>query len=101
MGNGIYTCSKGAISAFIACAALELAPKNIRVNAVCPGMVETNILAEGVITQEQVEKYKLNYPLGRYGKPEDVAHAMIYLLSDASKWVTGTNLVIDGGYSIR
>lgn len=101
VGNGIYTCSKGAISAFIACAALELAPKNIRVNAVCPGMVETNILAEGVITQEQVEKDKLNYPLGRYGKPEDVAHAMIYLLSDASKWVTGTNLVIDGGYSIR
>ena len=101
VGNGIYTCSKGAISSFIACAALEMAQKGIRVNAVCPGMVETNILSEGIITEEQVQRDKLNYPLGRYGKPEDIANAMIYLLSDASSWVTGTNLVIDGGYSIR
>ena len=82
-------------------ALLELAQKNIRVNAVCPGMVETNILQAGTITEEQIEKDKHNYPLKRYGKPEDVAYAMIYLLSDASSWVTGTNLIIDGGYSIR
>lgn len=101
VGNGMYTASKGALSAFVSVAALELAQKNIRVNAVCPGMVETNILSAGTITEEQVEKDKQNYPLKRYGKPEDVAYAMIYLLSDASSWVTGTNLVIDGGYSIR
>jgi NAD(P)-dependent dehydrogenase (short-subunit alcohol dehydrogenase family) len=101
VGNAIYTSSKGAISAFITCAALELAQKHIRVNAVCPGMVETNILSEGIITSDQIEKDKMNYPLGRYGKPEDVAWAMVYLLSDASAWVTGTNMVVDGGYTVR
>lgn len=101
LGNSMYTASKGAISAFIKNAAIELAPKQIRVNAVCPGMVDTNILSAGTITEEQVEKDKQNYPLKRYGRPEDVAYAMIYLLSDASSWVTGTNLIIDRGYSIR
>ena len=101
VGNGMYTASKGAVSAFVACAALELAKKNIRVNAVCPGMVDTGILSNGTISEEQLEKDRMNYPLGRYGKPEEVAWAMIYLLSDASSWVTGTNLIIDGGYSIR
>lgn len=101
VGNAMYTASKGALSSFIACGALELAKRDIRVNAVCPGMVETNILASGDITDEQVELDKLNYPLKRYGKPEEVAWAIVYLLSDASQWVTGTNFVIDGGYSIR
>lgn len=101
VANSVYAASKGAISSFITCAALELAQKGIRVNAVCPGMVDTNILSESVITKEQVEKDKQNYPLKRYGKPEEVAWAMIYLLSEASAWVTGTNMVIDGGYSIR
>lgn len=101
VANSMYTCCKGAISAFISCAALELASKGIRANAVCPGMVETNILSAGTITEEQIEKDKSNYPLKRYGKPQDVAWAMAYLLSDASSWVTGTNMVIDGGYSIR
>ena len=101
VGNSMYTASKGALSAFIANGALELASKGIRVNAVCPGMVETNILAAGTITSEQTESDKLNYPLKRYGKPEEIAWAMIYLLSDASKWITGSNFIIDGGYSIR
>lgn len=101
VGNGMYTASKGALSAFVSVAALELAQKSIRVNAVCPGMVETNILQAGTITEEQIEKDKQIYPLKRYGKPEEVAYAMIYLLSDASSWVTGTNLVIDGGFSIK
>lgn len=101
VGNSMYSASKGAISAFVTCAALELAPKGIRCNAVCPGMVDTGILSAGTITEEQLEKDKLNYPLGRYGHPEDVAWAMVYLLSNASSWVTGTNMIIDGGYSIR
>ena len=100
VGNSMYAACKGAISAFIKAAALELAPKGIRVNAVCPAMVDTGILDSGTISREQLEKDILNYPLRRYGKPEDVALAMIYLLSDASSWVTGTNMVIDGGYSI-
>ena len=101
VGNTMYSSSKGAICAFVSCCALELAKNGIRVNSVCPGMVETNILKSGDITEEQVELDKQNYPLKRYGKPEEVAWAMIYLLSEASNWVTGTNLIIDGGWTIR
>lgn len=101
VGNSMYTASKGAISAFIRCIALELAPKSIRVNAVCPAMVDTGILESGTVTKEQLEADMKNYPLGRYGKPNDIAWAMIYLLSDASGWITGDNLIIDGGVTLR
>lgn len=100
-GNSMYASCKGAVSAFVRGAARELADKNIRVNAVCPAMVETEILSSSTISQEQLEKDKLRYPLKRYGKPEEIAWAMIYLLSDASSWVTGTNMVIDGGALIK
>lgn len=98
-GNGAYAASKGALSAFVKVAALELAAKQVRVNAVCPGMVMTHMVEDGAVTQQMNEGLK-DYPLGRYGTPEDIAHAIIYLLSGASSWVTGTNLVIDGGYSV-
>lgn len=101
VGNSVYAASKGAISAFVRCTALELASKKIRVNAVCPAMVDTGILDTGTISKEQMEKDIMNYPLGRYGTPNDIAWAMIYLLSDASCWVTGDNLVIDGGLTLR
>lgn len=101
VGNSMYTASKGAISAFIRCVALELAPKNIRVNAVCPAMVDTGILDSGAVSKEQLEEDIKNYPLGRYGQPNDIAWAMIYLLSDASGWITGDNLVIDGGVTLK
>lgn len=101
VGNSMYTASKGAISAFIRCVALELAPKNIRVNAVCPAMVDTGILDFGTVAKEQLEEDMKNYPLGRYGNPNDIAWAMIYLLSDASSWITGDNLVIDGGVTLK
>lgn len=99
-GNSMYSASKGAISAFVRCAAKELASKGIRVNAVCPAMVDTGILDSGTISREQLEVDMKKYPLGRYGSPEDVAWSIIYLLSDASCWVTGDNLVLDGGKSI-
>ncbi len=101
VGNSMYTASKGAISAYIRCAALELAPKNIRINAVCPAMVDTGILESGTITKEQLEEDIKNYPLGRYGQPNDIAWAMVYLLSDASSWITGDNLIIDGGLTLK
>ena len=101
VGNSMYSASKGAISAFIRCVALELAPKNIRVNAVCPAMVDTGILNSGTITEEQLNAELKNYPLGRFGKPRDVALAMAYFLSDASEWITGDNLIIDGGLTIK
>lgn len=101
VGNSMYASSKGAISAFIRCAALELAPKKIRVNAVCPAMVDTGILDSGTVSKEQLVEDVIHYPLRRYGRPEDVAWAMIYLLSDASDWVTGDNLILDGGVTLE
>ena len=99
--NSMYVASKGALSSFVRNSALELAPQKIRINAVCPGMVNTNILGNSPVDSENVEEDLKNYPLGRYGEPEDIAWAIIYLLSDASSWVTGTNLIIDGGLTTR
>jgi len=100
MGNSIYSASKGAINGVAKNMALELASKGIRVNCVNPGAIETHILDDGIITKEQLEESKKHYPLKRFGKPEEVAFAVIYLLSDASSWVTGSNLFIDGGFTL-
>lgn len=96
----LYSGSKGAVNGVAKAMALDLSPRGIRVNCVNPGMVDTNIFNKGDITQEQLEEDVKHYPLGRYGKPEDIAYAVIYLLSDASAWVTGTNLKIDGGLTL-
>lgn len=101
VGNAMYTASKGAISAYIRTAALELASKNIRINAVCPSMIDTGILASGTISQDQLQEDLKNYPLGRYGRPEEIAWSIIYLLSDASSFTTGLNLQIDGGVTLK
>ena len=77
-----------------------MAPKNIRVNTVCPGMIDTGILSSGIITEEQLDEERKKYPLKRFGKPEEIAYAIIYLLSDASSFVTGSNLFIDGGFTL-
>lgn len=100
-GNAIYATSKCGVDGYMRTAALELAPKGIRCNSVNPGMVETPLINRGQVSAEQHEKDKENYPLGRYGKPEDVAYATIYLLSDASCWMTGTALKIDGGLTLK
>jgi NAD(P)-dependent dehydrogenase (short-subunit alcohol dehydrogenase family) len=100
VAQGLYSASKGAINGLVKGMALDLATKNIRVNSVCPGMIQTNILDSGVISVEQLEEDMKKYPLKRYGRPEEVAYAVIYLLSDASRWVTGSNLLIDGGYTL-
>ena len=100
-GNSMYSASKGAINGMMKNMALDLAAKGIRVNSVNPGMIETPIFDGGIIDSEQLEEDKKRYPLKRYGKPEEVAYAVIYLLSDASSWVTGSNIVIDGGYTLN
>lgn len=102
IGLSAYSASKGAICAAVRVIALELAAKKIRVNAVCPGMVKTEMnLRNGKLSKEQLEEDELlNYPLG-YGTADDIANTNIFLLSEASKWITGTNLVIDGGASIH
>ena len=81
--------------------AIELGRKGIRCNTVNPSMVKTRMAQpEGAISKEQLDIDVKKYPLGRYGEPEDIAWAIIYLLSDASSWVTGHSLVIDGGLTI-
>jgi len=101
IGNTMYGISKGGLNAFMKGFALEMASKGIRSNSVNPGFVDTNILSAGVITEDDLKKNEQHYPLGRFGKPIDIAHAIIYLLSDASSWVTGHTLVIDGGVTLK
>lgn len=100
VAGSIYSASKGAVNGLIKGMALDLAPKGIRVNSVNPGMIETEIFAAGTISEEQLQEDMKRYPMKRYGKPEEVAYATIYLLSDATKWMTGSNIVIDGGYTL-
>ena len=100
-GNNLYAGSKGALSSFMRGAAVELASKNIRCNAILPGMIETPIMkGKGSISEEQWEINKQKYPLKRFGTPEEVAWLVIYLFSDASKFVTGSEFIIDGGRSL-
>ena len=101
VGNTMYGVSKGGLNAFMKGLALEMASIGIRSNSVNPGFVATNILSAGTISEEDLKKNVSAYPLGRFGKPEDIAFAIIYLLSDASSWVTGHTLVIDGGVILR
>ena len=100
LGNGVYGASKAAINSTMKFCARELAAKKIRVNTVNPGMVNTKLIQGGAISEEQHKMDMEKYPLKRYGEPEDIAYGIIYLLSDASSWVTGHSLVIDGGVTI-
>lgn len=100
-GIGIYGASKSALETMIHFAALELAPKKIRVNGVLPGMVETPIMHGGGISDEEYDLERQRYPLKRFGKPEEIAWAMAYFLSEASAYVTGSSLVMDGGAMLK
>ena len=100
VGNSIYAASKGAVSSYSKVLALELSKKGIRVNTIEPGMVHTEWLDKSTMTAELFTKDETRYPLGRYGLPEDIANAAIYLLSDASSWMTGSKIRIDGGISL-
>lgn len=101
LGNCMYSTTKGGLSAFMKNAALDLAGKKIRCNAVLPGMVETPLILEKGIAEELLDADRKLYPLKRFGNPEEVAYTIIFLLSDASTWMTGTEIVVDGGRSLR
>ncbi len=97
-----YCSSKGALISGVRAIALELVKKNIRANCILPGAVETemsNKMFEN-LPEESKKSILGMHPLG-LGKPEDIANACAFLLSDAARWITGTNLIIDGGYSAR
>lgn len=100
LGNAMYSATKGAVNSFAKALALEMAPKGIRSNVIMPGFVETNILEESSISADQLAIHQKKYPIGRFGRPEDVAHLALYLLADESSWMTGSLLPIDGGYSL-
>lgn len=97
VGNSMYSASKGALSAYANCLALELSPRNIRVNCIMPAMVWTDLIFKGGLTEEDLREDEKKYPLKRYGTPDDIANLAVYLLSDASSWMTGTSVKITGG----
>lgn len=97
IGNAIYSASKGAIISYANCLALELAPRQIRVNCILPAMIWTDLILKGGITEEELREDEKKYPLKRYGKPEDIANLSIYLLSNAAAWMTGSSIKITGG----
>ena len=100
VSSSAYAASKAALTSFMRSCAKELAPRQIRANAVHPGLVETGMKHNGMVSDEDLEKNKDLYLLKRYARPEEIAWAIIYLLSDASAFVTGSVLTIDGGISI-
>lgn len=97
VGNAVYSASKGAIISYSKCLGLELAPRQIRVNCICPAMVWTDLIVQDGISKEDLELSQLKYPLKRYGQPDDIAHLTVYLLSNASCWMTGSCIDITGG----
>lgn len=101
IGNTSYSASKSAVCGLAKTMALELAGKGIRVNTILPAMIETDLINFIDSSSEDIEKDKKNYPLGDYGKPDDVAASVCFLLSSASKWMTGTDLKLDGGLTLR
>lgn len=101
VAHEMYSASKTAITGFMRNAALDLAPKGVRVNAINPGMVNTPMVHSGKYSEEQLRRDMENYPMGRFGEPEEIAYAVIYLLSNASSWMTGQSLVIDGGLTLK
>ncbi len=102
MGNSVYAATKGGIISFSRVLALELAPKGIRANCIRPGFVAGTGMTEGLsrLSEEQIDAERQRYPLG-FGETSDIANGIVYLLSDASKWVTGTTLTIDGGITLK
>lgn len=98
-GNAVYSASKAAIIGYARCLSLELAPRGIRVNCICPAMVWTDLIMQEGVGKEELAQAQQKYPLKRYGEPDDVANLAIYLLSDASQWMTNSCIDITGGTS--
>lgn len=98
--NGIYGAGKAALASFLKFVALENASKKIRINTISPGMILTPMHTGGAVEAEKLEETVDKVPMKRWGKPEDIAYGAIYLLSDASSYLTGSDIKIDGGYTI-
>ena len=100
VSNSLYASSKAALNAFARCLAMEIAPRGMRANVIQPGVIETPILKAYAMTDE-LQDFKNSCPLGHPGEPTDIAHGCVYLLSDASKFMTGSIMTIDGGLTLK
>lgn len=99
-GVGAYSGTKAALMAMARCLAMEVAKRRIRVNCLSPALVETPLLEETARMPGSLEQRRGDYPLGFFGSPDDIANAALFMLSPASRWVTGTTLVMDGGLTV-
>ncbi len=103
LGGGFdaYVPSKGGVVQFTKNLAIDYGKKNIRVNCICPGHIDTNLIREFIQDPERREWLEQRYPMGRIGRPEEVAYAALFLASDESSFVTGAPLIVDGGYTAQ
>jgi NAD(P)-dependent dehydrogenase (short-subunit alcohol dehydrogenase family) len=97
-----YTASKGAVLSLTRSLAVQFGPRGIRTNAICPGPVETPLLMDWLVKDDEAKRIRLaRNPTGRFGKPEEIVHMAVYLASDESRWTNGASLVVDGGITIN
>ena len=97
-----YTASKGAVLSLTRSLAVQFGPKGIRSNAICPGPVETPMLMDWLVKDDEARRVRLaRNPTGRFGKPEEIVHMAVYLASDESRWTNGASLVVDGGITVN
>jgi NAD(P)-dependent dehydrogenase (short-subunit alcohol dehydrogenase family) len=97
-----YTASKGAIISLTRSLAVQFGPNGVRTNAICPGPVETPLLMDWLVKDEEAKRIRLaRNPTGRFGKPEEIVNMAVYLASDESRWTNGASLVVDGGISVN
>jgi NAD(P)-dependent dehydrogenase (short-subunit alcohol dehydrogenase family) len=97
-----YTASKGAVLSLTRSLAVQFGPKGVRTNAICPGPVETPLLMDWLVKDEEAKRIRLaRNPTGRFGKPEEIVNMALYLASDESRWTNGATLVVDGGITVN
>ena len=97
-----YTASKGAVLSLTRSLAVQFAPRGVRSNAICPGPVETPLLMDWLVKDEEAKRIRLaRNPTGRFGKPEEIVHMAMYLASDESRWTNGAAMVVDGGITVN
>jgi meso-butanediol dehydrogenase/(S,S)-butanediol dehydrogenase/diacetyl reductase len=97
----VYNISKGALNQFSRSIAVEYGSYGIRSNSICPGLIETDMTADLMKDEALMQEWSKGYPIGRFGKPEDVASACLFLASDESSFITGTVLPVDGGFTAQ
>jgi NAD(P)-dependent dehydrogenase (short-subunit alcohol dehydrogenase family) len=97
-----YTASKGAVLALTRSLAVQFAPQGVRTNAISPGPIETPLLMDWLVKDEEAKRIRLaRNPTGRFGKPEEIVSMAVYLASDESRWTNGASLVVDGGITVN